>query len=86
MDVTWTVQVFEVDVMKAAERAGLKNSSHRSRRQSSKPLGSAIRMQRFAETARAESEPDSELRDTENIPLPPGTALPLPYRFWAKQA
>jgi len=26
-------------------------------------------------------EPDSELRDTENIPLPPGTALPLPMRF-----
>lgn len=26
-------------------------------------------------------EPDSELRDTENIPLPPGTALPLPMDF-----
>lgn len=26
-------------------------------------------------------EPDSELRDTENIPLPPGTTLPLPMRF-----
>lgn len=26
-------------------------------------------------------EPDSELRDTENIPLPPGTALPLPMKF-----
>ena len=26
-------------------------------------------------------EPDSELRDTENIPLPPGTALPLPMAF-----
>ncbi|MAM40712.1 MAG: DNA methyltransferase [Erythrobacter sp.] len=26
-------------------------------------------------------EPDSELRDTENIPLPPGTALPLPMNF-----
>ena len=26
-------------------------------------------------------EPDSELRETENIPLPPGTALPLPMRF-----
>ena len=26
-------------------------------------------------------EPDSELRDTENIPLPPGTALPLPMEF-----
>ena len=26
-------------------------------------------------------EPDSELRDTENIPLPEGTALPLPMEF-----
>ena len=26
-------------------------------------------------------EADSELRDTENIPLPPGTTLPLPMRF-----
>ncbi len=26
-------------------------------------------------------EPDSELRDTENIPLPAGTALPLPMKF-----
>ena len=26
-------------------------------------------------------EPDSELRDTENIPLPEGTALPLPMQF-----
>ena len=26
-------------------------------------------------------EPDSELRDTENIPLPPGTVLPLPMEF-----
>ena len=26
-------------------------------------------------------EPDSELRDTENIPLPQGTALPLPIAF-----
>ncbi len=26
-------------------------------------------------------EPDSELRDTENIPLPPGTTLPLPMDF-----
>jgi type I restriction enzyme M protein len=26
-------------------------------------------------------EPDSELRDTENIPLPRGTTLPLPMQF-----
>jgi len=27
------------------------------------------------------SEPDSELRDTESVPLPSGTTLPLPMRF-----
>jgi type I restriction enzyme M protein len=30
-------------------------------------------------------EPDSELRDTENIPLPQGTALPLPIAFGPDQ-
>ena len=30
-------------------------------------------------------EPDSELRDTENIPLPAGTALPLPIHFGPDQ-
>jgi type I restriction enzyme M protein len=28
-------------------------------------------------------EPDSELRDTENIRLPPGTSLPLPMKYGA---
>ncbi|MGB0723234.1 MAG: type I restriction-modification system subunit M [Gammaproteobacteria bacterium] len=31
--------------------------------------------------AKGRPEPDSELRDTENIPLPEGTALPLPMDF-----
>ncbi|MBU6395757.1 MAG: type I restriction-modification system subunit M [Sphingomonadales bacterium] len=31
--------------------------------------------------SKGRAEPDSELRDTENIPLPPGTALPLPMAF-----
>lgn len=31
-------------------------------------------------------EPDSELRDTENIPLPPGTELPLPIAFGPDKA
>ena len=38
----------------------------------------------FAEICRdskGQPEPDSELRDTENIPLPPGTQLPLPMPF-----
>ena len=31
--------------------------------------------------SKGQPEPDSELRDTENIPLPPGTVLPLPMDF-----
>ena len=31
--------------------------------------------------SKGRAEPDSELRDTENIPLPAGTALPLPMNF-----
>jgi type I restriction enzyme M protein len=31
--------------------------------------------------SKGRAEPDSELRDTENIPLPHGTALPLPMNF-----
>ncbi len=30
-------------------------------------------------------EPDSELRDTENVPLPPGIALPLPLDYEGKK-
>ena len=30
---------------------------------------------------KGQPEPDSELRDTENVPLPPGTELPLPMDF-----
>jgi type I restriction enzyme M protein len=35
--------------------------------------------------ADGDPEPDSELRDTENIPLPRGTALPLPMGFGPDQ-
>ena len=73
-------EAFKADVMKAAKRSGLK------------VLGSiwktifAALGQRDpdAKTCRDSTglpEPDSELRDTENIPLPPGTALPLPMDF-----
>ncbi len=31
------------------------------------------------------SEPDADLRDTENVPLPPGTALPLPLDYESKK-
>ncbi len=73
-------EVFETDLMKAAKRAGLKIPA---------PVKKAIFAalgERDADAAicrdgKGRPEPDSELRDTENIPLPPGTALPLPMEF-----
>jgi type I restriction enzyme M protein len=34
---------------------------------------------------KGESEPDPDLRDTENVPLPPGIALPLPLDYEGKK-
>ena len=34
---------------------------------------------------KGESEPDPDLRDTENVPLPPGIALPLPLAYENKK-
>ena len=73
-------EAFEADLAEAMECAGLKVRA---------PLKKAI----FAaigerdpdagicRDGKGRPEPDSELRDTENIPLPPGTALPLPIDF-----
>ncbi len=71
---------FEADVMKTARRFTLKILG---------PIKKAIFAalgERDPEAAicrdnQGQPEPDSELRDTENIPLPPGTALPLPMGF-----
>jgi len=73
-------EVFETDLMKAAKRTGLKIPA---------PIKKAIFAALGERDADAEicrdnkgrPEPDSELRDTENIPLPPGTELPLPMEF-----
>ncbi len=72
--------VFEDELAKAAERVGLKLPA---------PIKKAIlaalgERDPDAETCRdskGRPQPDSELRDTENIPLPSGTALPLPIDF-----
>jgi type I restriction enzyme M protein len=73
-------EVFEADVARAAKRADIKIAA---------PIMKAI----FAAlgerdpdaeicwNAKKFAEPDSELRDTENIPLPEGTELPLPMEF-----
>ena len=73
-------EAFEADVMKAAKYIGL-----RIRGPVKKAIFSALgERDRDAETCRDSKdrpEPDSELRDTENIPLPPGIELPLPMDF-----
>ena len=73
-------EAFEADVMEAAGRSGIEIRA---------PIKKAI----FAALGERDPEagicrddqglpaPDSELRDTENIPLPPGTELPLPMDF-----
>ena len=73
-------RVFEADVVKAAKPVGVKILA---------PIQKAIftalgERDPSAEICRDSKEcpePDSELRDTENIPLPSGTALPLPMDF-----
>ena len=72
--------VFEADLLTFARDAGVKIPA---------PIKKAIFAALGERDPDAEScrdgkgrpEPDSELRDTENIPLPPGTALPLPMDF-----
>jgi type I restriction enzyme M protein len=71
---------FEVDLTAAVKRAGVKVAA---------PIKKAIftalgERDSDAETCRdgkGRPEPDAELRDTENIPLPDGTTLPLPMQF-----
>ncbi len=73
-------EAFQADVVEAAESAGLKVPS---------PIKKAIfaafgERDQAAEICRdgeGRPEPDSDLRDTEKIPLPPGTTLPLPMEF-----
>ena len=36
-------------------------------------------------TKKGQPEPDADLRDTENVPLPPGIALPLPLDYESKK-
>ncbi|MBD2747765.1 SAM-dependent DNA methyltransferase [Microvirga sp. BT688] len=71
---------FEADLIQAAKRAGVKIAA---------PLKKAIFAALGERDPAAEiccdgqgrPEPDSELRDAENIPLPNGTTLPLPMQF-----
>ena len=73
-------EAFEADLVKAAKCAGLRVLG---------PIKKAI-FSAFGERDHAaeicrdstgQPESDNELRDTENIPLPPGVVLPLPMDF-----
>jgi type I restriction enzyme M protein len=72
--------LFEADLDAAAAKAGLKLTMALK-----KPIFAAIGerdpMAEICRDGKGQPEPDSELRDTENIPLPPGAALPLPMDF-----
>jgi type I restriction enzyme M protein len=65
---------------KAAKRAGLKPPAT-IRKAILSALGERDPEAEICRDAKGHPEPDSELRDVENIPLPAGTALPLPMQF-----
>ena len=73
-------ETFEADVMKVAKctrvriLAPIKKAIFAA-------LGERDPNAQICRDSKGQPEPDSELRDTENIPLPPGTALPLPLDF-----
>ena len=71
---------FEADLTKAAKRAELKLPAP-IKKAIFAALGERDPDAAICRDAKGQPEPDSELRDTENIPLPPGTALPLPMDF-----
>lgn len=71
---------FEADFMAAAIDANLKVPAA-VKKAIFTALGERDQDAEICRDNRGRPEPDSELRDTENIPLPPGTALPLPMEF-----
>ena len=73
-------EAFEADVMKAAKRTGLKILGP-IKKAICAALGERDPDAEICRDSKGRMEPNSELRDTENIPLPPGTALPLPLDF-----
>ena len=73
-------EAFDADVTKAAKCAGLKVLGP-IKKAIFVALGERDQNAEICRDGKGRPEPDSELRDTENIPLPPGTALPLPMDF-----
>ena len=73
-------EAFEADVMNAAKSVGIKIPAP-IKKAIFAALGERDPHAKICRDSKDRPEPDSELRDTENIPLPPGTALPLPLDF-----
>ena len=73
-------EAFEAEVMQAAKSAGLKIPAT-IKKAIFTALGERDPDAGICRNSKGRPAPDSELRDTENIPLPPGTALPLPMDF-----
>ncbi|PZR14062.1 MAG: DNA methyltransferase [Azospirillum brasilense] len=71
---------FEVDLDKAAKRARLKLPAP-VRKAVLSALGERDPRAEICRDAKGHPEPDSELRDTESVPLHKGTDLPLPMEF-----
>lgn len=72
--------VFEKELLAAAKREGVKIPAPL-RKAIFAALGERDPEAEICLDSKGQPEPDSELRDTENIPLPPGTELPLPMAF-----
>jgi type I restriction enzyme M protein len=72
--------VFEAELNAAAKAAGLKLPAP-IKKAIFNALGERDPEAEICRDSKGRPEPDSELRDTENIPLPEGTQLPLPMQF-----
>lgn len=73
-------EAFDADLTRALKRAGLKLAAP-VRKAIFAALGERDPDAEVCSDSKGNEEPDSELRDTENIPLPKGTTLPLPMQF-----
>lgn len=73
-------EAFDADLSRAAKRAGLKLAAP-IKKAIFAALGARDPDAEICRDGKGRPEPDSDLRDTENIPLPEGTPLPLPMQF-----
>jgi type I restriction enzyme M protein len=72
--------VFEADLIAAARKAGLKVLGPL-RKAIFTALGERDPEAAICRDSKGRPEPDADLRDTENVPLPAETVLPLPMEF-----